>query len=45
LDFVAIGGGKGSCLAFWATYVGSVTNPFMVTGVFTIFVGLDAYLR
>jgi hypothetical protein len=42
LNFVAIGGGKGSCLAFAANYVGSVTNPFMVTAAFTIFFGLEA---
>jgi len=42
LKLIALEAAKGSDLTSSQTIAACVTNPFMVTGAFTIFLGLEA---
>jgi len=42
LKLIALEAAKGSDLTCRQTIAACVTNPFMVTGAFTIFLGLEA---
>jgi hypothetical protein len=43
LKLIALEAAKGSDLTCRQTIAACVTNPFMVTGAFTIFLGLEAF--